>query len=643
MPKIAERAIPKMVLVKNSCRTRKVEPIIPPKDRCTAQPAELRLPRQIVEKFTSLCLSNAARMTRTAEIAVKRKLPTRKDAFVFRGKTALFQMRRAVSDVFDRTLTRHVRSAGLADAPVIARSRTLLWTESDPNERMLIAGKIQNLRLAARELNGVEVPAGKTFGFWKQIGRTTSLRGFAAGRELREGCIIPTVGGGLCQLSNALYDAALQAGFEIVERHAHTQVIPGSLAEKGRDATVFWNYVDLRFRSSSAFRIEARLEGGELNVQFRGVGKPQKKIHSIGRTVLHSDNPNSCASCEQGDCHKVMRTNAGPGLDRTAFLVDEYSPEFDDYLTKHSRRSDQLMIPLDGRRFGKPNYAWATGEFGSVHQSLVATAKRSYSSRKLAAQGAARQRDLLRTYEELANSYARRLGYDVLNVVVHQNLLPFLWKSGDLGGRTFDVLMTALPMAEIELRLDRAALLHPESTTLGDFRADPQLVELEAEALRHARKIITPHTDIAAHFTERAELVEWKRPKAARRLASNAKPRVVFPASTVGRKGCYELREALSGLDVKLTLLGPIIENPNFWDGYDTQSPGADWLESADLVVLPAHIEHRPRRLLLAAAAEIPVIATYACGTAGVAGIQHIDAGDAAGLRAAIAAALSRF
>ncbi|TMJ35729.1 MAG: hypothetical protein E6G87_11825 [Alphaproteobacteria bacterium] len=29
-----------------------------------------------------------------------------------------------------------------------------------------------------------------------------------------------TIGGGLCQLSNALYEAALAAGFEIVERHA---------------------------------------------------------------------------------------------------------------------------------------------------------------------------------------------------------------------------------------------------------------------------------------------------------------------------------------------------------------------------------------------------------------------------------------
>ena len=97
------------------------------------------------------------------------------------------------------------------------------------------------------------MPAHAVFSFWKQVGRTNRLKGYVAGRELREGCLIPSIGGGLCQLSNALYDAALQAGFEIVERHAHSQVIPGSLAEAGANATVFWNYVDLRFRSHHAF------------------------------------------------------------------------------------------------------------------------------------------------------------------------------------------------------------------------------------------------------------------------------------------------------------------------------------------------------------------------------------------------------
>ena len=68
---------------------------------------------------------------------------------------------------------------------------------------------------------------------------------------------MPTIAGGLCQLSNALYDTALKANFEIIERHRHTKVIKSSLAEQDRDATVKWNYVDLRFKSTRSFRMTA--------------------------------------------------------------------------------------------------------------------------------------------------------------------------------------------------------------------------------------------------------------------------------------------------------------------------------------------------------------------------------------------------
>jgi hypothetical protein len=476
----------------------------------------------------------------------------------------------------------------------------------------------------------------KTFSFWKQIGRTSRLKGFVAGRELREGCIIPNIGGGLCQLSNALYDAAMQAGCEIVERHAHTQAIPGSLAEKGRDATVFWNYVDLRFRSSKPLRIEARLDAEDLVVQFRGEKSVEKPVQQIQRSALHSDGPNSCATCET-DCHSVVDSRMHADFGRTAYLVDEFSTEFDKHISSTRRGRDLLLMPLDGRRFRKGSYAWSTSGFGRVGQSIFVTAKRSYRSRKLSTQGAARQVNLLRMYRELAVSYAARLSAEVLHVVVQQNLLPFLWMGGHLGGRTFDVLTNALPMHEIQSRLDQASALHPASTTLADFRARADLVAAEKEALRHARKIVTSHTEIAELFPRRAQLLEWDRlapPTTTRK--ENVKPVVVFPASTVGRKGCYELREALRGLDVRLILLGSIIEAADFWDGFETERGPSDWLERADLVVLPAFVEHRPRRLLFAAAAGIPVIASPACGVSNVAGINVVNAGDERMLRETI-------
>jgi hypothetical protein len=572
-------------------------------------------------------------MTATTDFISERRVPTRADSIIFRGKTALLQMRRSFIDTRSN-VCRHRIDSALKDKPVIATSTTKLWTEDDPRERFLVAGKIHNLRLAVRHLDGVEVPAAATFSFWKQIGRASRLRGFVEGRELREGCIIPNTGGGLCQLSNALYDAALKAGLEIVERHAHTQVIPGSLAEQGRDATVFWNYVDLRFRSSDPFRIEAKLNANELIVRFKG-SHPPKPVAQIDARIIERHGPNSCATCEVGECHRTVDSTAYRDFGRTAYLVDEYMPEFDDYIGSTRTANDQMLLPIDGKRFRRSNYAWTTAGFGRVNQSFFVTAKRSYRSRKLAAQGAARQQNLLQMYEELAGSYARSLTYDVTHVVVQQNLLPFLWRAGHLGGRTFDVLMSAFPMHVIQKRLDAAHALHPESKTLGDFRADPGLVDAEREALRNARAIITPHTAIASLFPRRGKRLDWRMPdgKLVTRAAKNEKPVVVFPASTVGRKGCYELREALRDLDVRLILLGPVIETEDFWSGFDITRGADDWLNIADLVLLPAFVEHRPRRLLLAAAAGITVIASSACGVEGIANIETVDAGDHKALR----------
>jgi hypothetical protein len=580
-------------------------------------------------------------MTAIPDTPIERRLPTRLESAVFRGKTVLLQLRRALHDRFTYRVARHPQDKKLSSCEVVSSSRTPLWTEIEPEERFLVAGKIHNLRLAIKRLDGLEIPAGQVFSFWRQVGRASRPRGYVEGRELREGCIIPNVGGGLCQISNALYDAAIDAGLEIIERHAHSQVVAGSLAEKDRDATVFWNYVDLRFRSDTPFRIEAQLDEKDLTVRFRADKTTVPTPQTARRIPVHNDTPQSCATCETGDCHRVVDSGTHRDFGNSAFLVDEFSPEFDSYIQTNRTSKDELFRPLDGKRFKKGNYAWTTAGFDRARQSLLVTAVRSYRSRKLAAQGRARQLNLLAMYERLAESYAKRLGYEVLHVVVQQDLLPFLWKNGHLGGRTFDVLMTAVPMAELQKRLDAAARLHPESTTLGDFRADEDLVRAESEALKHARRIVTPHSDIARLFPKRAEQLTWTMPqRPSIQRITNAKPNIVFPAATVGRKGCYELREALRGLDVKLTLLGPLIEGGDFWDGFETERGHDDWLARADAVVLPAYVEHKPRRLLMAAACGTPVIASPACGVPPSEFITVVDPCDVALLREKVTSAV---
>jgi hypothetical protein len=576
-------------------------------------------------------------MSRSIHTKLENKVPSRGEAFVFRAKSLVHQIRRSISNQFGDRVRRFSKGNLLADGRIAAESRSPLWTESDQRERFLVAGKIQNLRIAAASLDGVEVPAGEVFSFWKHIGRTNKSRGYVEGRELREGCIIPNVGGGICQLSNALYDAALKSNFEIIERHAHSQIIPGSLAEQGRDATVFWNYVDLRFRSPKPFRIDAALDPTGLTIRFRGESVARQEPVQISRRPLHSPVPNSCATCGVGECHQVVDPKTHKDFGRTAFMVDDLWPEFDEYIRSTRNSDDALFLPIDGRQLRKANYAWTTDGFGDVMQSRYLTAVRSVRSRKLAAQGAARQRNLLGTYRSLAESYARRLSYDILHVVVQQNLLPFLWTAGHLGGRTFDVLMTALPMSDLQDRLDRARSLHPESPTLGDFRADPEIVKAESEALRYAQRIITPHSEIASLFPEKAERLEWKVPAAkSKKPRSGTNPTILFPASTVGRKGCYELREAISGMNIDLLTMGTQIEGPDFWSGFKVEKVNPNSAASADVIVLPAFVEHRPRTLLQFAASGIPVIASSACGIGNVPGVETIEAGNSASLRKAL-------
>lgn len=571
----------------------------------------------------------------------KSSVPTRKSAMIFRLKTHVLQTSRFVQNMLDRSHVTHTVVAPATELSVVGESSTALWTEIDPSERVLQLGKVQNLRTALRKLNGVKVPANEVFSFWAQLGAPIRARGYVAGRELREGCIVPSIAGGLCQLSNALYDAALQANFEILERHAHSEVVPGSVAEQGKDATIFWNYVDLRFRSSEAFSIEAWMTDEKLIVRFRSEKQAQKPVEEPVKPMLailpmmdHSS-PNSCMSCGVNDCFRSPKVSLLTPSTRTAYLVDDYWPEFDAYISENKTENDSLLLPIDGKKFNKQNYKWTTEGFANCQQQRLFTALRSLESRSLAQQGAARQRALLKQYKRLARQYAKSLSYHVTHLVVTQNLLPFLWDEGVLGGRTFDVLMTNLPMAKLHERLDGAKAMHAKSPTLGDFRASDSLVKSETKALRQARRIITPHSEIAALFGERAELLNWTMPAAKKQAKRGTK--IVFPASTLGRKGAFELREVALKMNLPIALVGPDLEGEEFWKGVKIERLTAEnWLDDAALVVLPAFIEQKPRRLLQAVSRGIPVIATRACGLEKLPQVKSIRTGDVTALCAAI-------
>ena len=142
-----------------------------------------------------------------------------------------------------------------------ARTAAVARAGADPD---LERGKLRNLALAAPHLDGLVVAPGAGFSFWRALPRPTAARGYQHGMELRGGCIVPSLGGGLCLLSNALFAAAGQLGWRILERHAHTMAVAGG---NPLDATVLWPHVNLRFapRAGRA-RLQIRVKGGALSV-----------------------------------------------------------------------------------------------------------------------------------------------------------------------------------------------------------------------------------------------------------------------------------------------------------------------------------------------------------------------------------------
>jgi len=589
-----------------------------------------------------------------APAAARTDIPTRFSGAVFRAKVFAFQVRRSVVEL-GSAWRACPKSDGAGFNVAAGESRTRLWSDERHAERHYQLGKVANLRRAVRALDHILITPDAPFSFWAQIGKPTRRRGFVEGRMLQQGCLVPATGGGLCQLSNALYDIALQSGAEIVERHAHSRIVPGSAAAVGRDATVAWNYVDLRFRPQTPMLLEARVERDELVLRLRRqpddvveVGDPMRAPGLRVRTVLRTPAAraaHTCGTCTETTCFRheglVEDECAAKAAGRTAYLVDETWGEFKDYIVRTRTSDDVLGLPIDGGRWRLARYRFDTKGFARVGSATTAALHRMIALRATG-QGARRRQAEMDGAERVALSLSRLLAEDVERVCVAQSLLPFLWRNGDLGGREVSVLMTRLPMMALQARLDATFAQHPERKTLGDFRAPAWLVKAEREALAYASRIVTPHAEIARMYPGKAVLIDWQMPRVARVERSGPAPRrIAFPGPTIARKGAHEVREAARVLGLDVVLLGSDLEGGDFWSGIKTVQPGAKdgahaWLRDVGAVVQPAVVEERPRHLLAALSAGVPVIATRACGLGDRDGVTTVAPGDAQALIAAL-------
>ena len=123
---------------------------------------------------------------------------------------------------------------------------------STPIDRHSTEDRNNNIRRAFEKINGYKLEPGKTFSFNSVVGERTPGNGFYPAIEYVYGEHVEGYGGGVCQASTTLYQAAVCAGLKIMKREPHSDKV--SYTDLGKDATVYWygkRRIDLTFRNNT--------------------------------------------------------------------------------------------------------------------------------------------------------------------------------------------------------------------------------------------------------------------------------------------------------------------------------------------------------------------------------------------------------
>ena len=156
-----------------------------------------------------------------------------------------------------------------------------------------------NIKLAAKKVNGTVILPGEKFSFNTIVGSRTIEAGFKEGTAYIGGKVVPDVGGGVCQVSSTIYNTALLANLQIVERSNH--MFTTGYVAASRDATVYYGSLDFIFKNSRKYPIKmvASANGGVCKVSIYGIKEEkeyeviiQSKITSyINPTTIYKEDP----------------------------------------------------------------------------------------------------------------------------------------------------------------------------------------------------------------------------------------------------------------------------------------------------------------------------------------------------------------
>lgn len=151
------------------------------------------------------------------------------------------------------------------------------------------ANRVNNLKVALDLLNGKVIMPGETFSYNSIVGGATAAQGFKPAATFVGGRVTREVGGGICQTVSTLYNTALLANLEIVQRKAHS--LPVGYVPASRDATVYYPSIDFKFKNNRQYPIKIVTsfnKNGSLTIALYGTKEENEYVVSISSKTLET-------------------------------------------------------------------------------------------------------------------------------------------------------------------------------------------------------------------------------------------------------------------------------------------------------------------------------------------------------------------
>lgn len=147
-------------------------------------------------------------------------------------------------------------------------------TSFDPSK----TSRSYNVSVAAQAFDELLIMPGHEVSFNDVVGPRSSEAGYKNAPVIVNNEFVDGLGGGVCQVSTTLYNAIILANLDIVERTSHS--LPVSYVPIGRDATVVYDALDLRFRNNtdSYLYIKSYISGGQLTIKIFGNTKFKRDV-----------------------------------------------------------------------------------------------------------------------------------------------------------------------------------------------------------------------------------------------------------------------------------------------------------------------------------------------------------------------------